>query len=196
MARFHINPTAFDRKIVASVARNATPAEEAPAKLVTLLADERLLLGLGAAVWLGTRLARPKLRAQANHLAAGILVTAALPHLIKHFVDQQRPNRAMVRGRRHGIPKSGKASDAFPSGHAMHIGFIAAALTRFFPKRAVSIWSAGGLLAATRIVLLAHWTSDVLVGLASGVAIERLLWLGRPADRARPVRASKMRKTP
>jgi hypothetical protein len=33
----------------------------------------------------------------------------------------------------------------------------------------------GGLIAATRIVILAHWTTDVLAGLAMGAIIERCL---------------------
>jgi membrane-associated phospholipid phosphatase len=33
----------------------------------------------------------------------------------------------------------------------------------------------GACLVLTRIVLLAHWTSDVIAGLAIGAAVERLL---------------------
>ena len=81
----------------------------------------------------------------------------------------------MIHGRRHGIPRSGKAYDAFPSGHAMHVGAIASALSWVSPKSAPLAWSLGGLVAATRIVLLAHWMTDVLAGLAMGVVVERCL---------------------
>src|SRR6185369_510445 len=37
-----------------------------------------------------------------------------------------------------------------------------------------TIWAVGGGLVLTRIVLLAHWTSDVVAGLAVGAALERL----------------------
>lgn len=37
------------------------------------------------------------------------------------------------------------------------------------------VWLAGAGLVATRIVLLAHWTSDVLAGLILGAASERLV---------------------
>jgi undecaprenyl-diphosphatase len=42
------------------------------------------------------------------------------------------------------------------------------------------VWSIGAGLVLTRIVLLAHWTSDVIAGLAIGAAVERLLrrWTG------------------
>jgi membrane-associated phospholipid phosphatase len=81
----------------------------------------------------------------------------------------------MIHGRRHGIPRSGKAYDAFPSGHAMHVGAIASAVSWISPKSAPLAWSLGGLVAATRIVLLAHWMTDVLAGLAMGVVVERCL---------------------
>jgi undecaprenyl-diphosphatase len=37
------------------------------------------------------------------------------------------------------------------------------------------VWSLGAGLVLTRIVLLAHWASDVAAGLAVGALIERLL---------------------
>jgi hypothetical protein len=37
----------------------------------------------------------------------------------------------------------------------------------------------------TRVVILAHWVSDVVVGFALGAELERLLrlWTGYPAER-------------
>jgi len=122
------------------------------------------------------------------------VTTAILPHLLKRLIDQERPDRCMVHGRRRGIPRSGKAYDAFPSGHAMHVGAVASAVSWAYPKSAPIAWGLGGLIAATRIVLLAHWTTDVLAGLAMGALVERCLRpLSKSADRAdieaRPTRA-------
>src|SRR3569623_3383835 len=100
-------------------------------------------------------------RDAANYMLLNVAVSAAIPHEIKWFVDQERPDRR-VHGLRHGIPKSGKAKDAFPSGHAVHVGALAAAVSQFFPRWKSLIWTAGRGLAATRVVLLAHWTTDVL----------------------------------
>jgi hypothetical protein len=121
-------------------------------------------------------MARCALRRQTDHLALSIVVTAILPHLLKRLIDQKRPDRCMVHGRRRGIPRSGKPYDAFPSGHAMHVGAVASAVSRAYPKSAPIAWGLGGLIAATRIVLLAHWTTDVLAGLAMGALVERGLW--------------------
>ena len=86
----------------------------------------------------------------------------------------------MVRGHLHGVPISGKPLDAFPSGHAIHVGALASAATVLPPAKRNMAWSIGAGLVLTRIVLLAHWTSDVAAGLAIGAAVERLLrrWTG------------------
>jgi hypothetical protein len=54
-----------------------------------------------------------------------------------------------------------------------HVGALASAATAANQRNA--IWAVGGGLVLTRIVLLAHWTSDVVAGLADGAALGRLL---------------------
>jgi membrane-associated phospholipid phosphatase len=76
----------------------------------------------------------------------------------------------MARG--HGIPRSGDAWDSFPSGHAVHIGALAGPLLRAAPSKARPFLGAGlAGLAATRVLLLAHYGSDVLAGLLLGAGI-------------------------
>ena len=94
---------------------------------------------------------------------------------LRRYFDQQRPDRSTVLGHLRGIPLSGRRLDAFPSGHAVHIGALASAATLLPPARRNAVWAVGGGLVFTRIVLLAHWTSDVVAGLAVGALTERLL---------------------
>jgi hypothetical protein len=54
-----------------------------------------------------------------------------------------------------------------------HVGAVASAVSGAYPKSAVVAWGLGGLI-APRIVTLAHWTTDVLAGLAMGALVERL----------------------
>jgi undecaprenyl-diphosphatase len=177
MALWHISETQLDRKVAKAVVDHTTPMTEDLCGALTWAADEHLLYGVAAVLWGLSRQADRRRRQQGNHLVASVAVTALLPHLLKRLIDQERPDRCMVPAtRRQGIPKSGKPLDAFPSGHAMHIGAIASALSRANPKATSLIWTVGGLIAATRIVLLAHWTTDVLVGLALGAGTERALW--------------------
>ena len=61
--------------------------------------------------------------------------------------------------------------DAFPSGHALHIGALAcpAGTLPAGPRRVVRTLAVG--LSLTRVAVLAHWASDVAVGFAVGVAL-------------------------
>jgi undecaprenyl-diphosphatase len=103
------------------------------------------------------------------------LVASAMPHLLKTVFDQERPDRLTVRGHWRGVPLSGNRLDAFPSGHAVHVGALASAASRLPRRERNTVWLIGAGLVATRIVLLAHWTSDVMAGLAIGVVAERCL---------------------
>jgi undecaprenyl-diphosphatase len=76
----------------------------------------------------------------------------------------------------HGIPKSGNARDAFPSGHAVNLGVVMSALWRLAPSHRQSAIAAGSLVGATRLLLLAHWLSDVVVGAGLGLVVERIMW--------------------
>ena len=87
--------------------------------------------------------------------------------------NQKRPDRLTVEGHLHGVPFSGKPLDAFPSGHAIHIGALVSAASRLPPAQRHAIWAAGAALVTTRVVLLAHWASDVAAGLVIGVGLER-----------------------
>ena len=174
MGLFHIRPTRVDLAVARQARRHATPALEKPAEIASYAADENLLLFFCAGLWLASRFGDRHARENADYLALNLVASAVLPHLFKRVVDQQRPDRR-VHGARNGIPKSGNAYDAFPSGHAVHIGTIASAIGRLFPRWRWVAWSMGLALASTRVVLLAHWLSDVVAGLVMGAALERSL---------------------
>jgi membrane-associated phospholipid phosphatase len=175
MALISVPPTAADVAIANFIASRTDPLAEKLAGFLTWGADEHVLGALTAAWWLYTRRKSANERRAADHVLLATLVTAILPHLLKTVFDQERPDRLTVRGHQRGIPISGKARDAFPSGHAVHIGALASAASCLPKRQRNTIWLAGAGLVATRIVLLAHWTSDVLAGLAIGVIVERLL---------------------
>jgi PAP2 superfamily protein len=169
-----IRPTKADRAIAKAVAGHTTPDLEEAAELLTWGADEKLLLTFSVGAWLyATR--RPQLQPIANHVLVVSLVSAVLPHLLKRAVDQTRPDRLTVRGHWRGVPWSGSAHDAFPSGHALHMGALASAAGLLATPRRQLARGLAVALSATRILLLAHWASDVAVGFATGLLLERLL---------------------
>jgi undecaprenyl-diphosphatase len=194
MALVTVKPTRIDIAIANEIADHTNPELEQTAEALTWGADEHVLLALAAAGWLYARARPAEERSAANHILAVSLVTAAVPHILKSVFDQIRPDRLTVRGHRRGIPFSGRPHDAFPSGHAMHMGALASTAGLLPPARRRLVRSIAATLSLTRVALLAHWPSDVVAGFILGVGIERVLrrWtLARPChkfteQRARP----------
>lgn len=169
-------PTKADLALARWLAGQARPSLESSTKLVTYLADERLVVGATLGFWAACHASSSgaKARHGADQLMLGAALATILPHLIKRFVDRERPDRRVVHGRRHGIPRSGNKWDSFPSGHAVQLGTLATLGYRLAGRRVRPLlWPAALVLAATRIVLLAHYASDVAAGLVLGAMVGR-----------------------
>jgi undecaprenyl-diphosphatase len=177
MALFTVRPTAADIAIANAIAAHTNPPAEELAEALTCGADEHLLLGVTAAWWLYSRAQSRHHRKAADHFLLATLVASGLPHVLKTVFNQQRPDRLTARGHRRGIPLSGKPLDAFPSGHAVHVDALASAASELPERQRNLMWLPGAGLVATWVILLAHWTSDVIAGLAIGALTER--WLRR-----------------
>ena len=177
-----VQPTKADIALARAVARDTGPAPEQVARALTWGADEKVLLVLAAVGWLGSRGCGEPLRRAGNHALLVTVAASLLPHGMKLLFDQTRPDRRTVLGHVHGISFSGKREDAFPSGHALHMGALASAAGTLpaGPRRAIRAFAVG--LSLTRVVVLAHWASDVVAGFALGAILERLLrlWTGYP----------------
>jgi 4-amino-4-deoxy-L-arabinose transferase-like glycosyltransferase len=163
MALLTVRPTRLDEAIAEEVAVHTDRPTERVTKALTWGADEHVLLALAAVGWILTRASPEPKRRLGTHVLACTLTTAILPHIMKVFIDQKRPDRLTIKGHLRGIPLSGKAEDAFPSGHALHVGALASAATLLPPKFRDAVWVAGAVLVTTRIILLAHWFTDVVV---------------------------------
>jgi len=170
-----VHPTKMDEAIAHAVARNTNARTEKSAEFVTWGADENILTALAFGWWLFNRSGSSAQRRDSDHLLITTLVSAVVPHLLKDVFNQERPDRLTVLGHLRGIPVSGNRLDAFPSGHAIHVGALASAATELPSGQRNLVWGTGAGLVLTRVVLLAHWTTDVLSGLVMGAGIERLL---------------------
>jgi membrane-associated phospholipid phosphatase len=175
MALFQVKPAQADVAIADGIAAHTGRPTEHIAEALTWGADEHVLCALAFGWWLYARTRDAPVRRASDHVLLTTIVASILPHVLKKVFDQERPDRLTVLGHVHGIPLSGKRLDAFPSGHAVHIGALASAATGLPPAQRNAVWAVGGAVVLTRIVLLAHWTSDVVAGLAVGAAVERLL---------------------
>ena len=190
MALVNVKPTTLDLKLAHAIERHTSRRAERVAKILTWGADEKLLLAAVAFGWLCSRKASAPTRRLGNHVLAITVAAAILPHVLKRLIDQERPDRRLVRSHWRGVPFSGKRYDAFPSGHAVHVGALASAATLLPVTWRTVAWAVGGVLVSTRVVLLAHWLSDVVAGLAIGAVIERLL---RPLTLTEPQRQKGVR---
>jgi membrane-associated phospholipid phosphatase len=181
---FTVRPTKADVAIARAIARVTGPAPQEVARALTWGADEKVLLVLAAAGWLCSRGRGEALRRTGNHALLSTVAASLLPHGMKIVFNQTRPDRRTVIGHVHGISFSGRREDAFPSGHALHMGALASAAGALpaGPRRTIRALAVG--LSLTRIVVLAHWASDVVAGFALGTILERLLrsWTGYPLE--------------
>jgi membrane-associated phospholipid phosphatase len=177
MVAVTVRPTRTDVSIANAISAHTGRSTEQAAEFITWGADEHILCALAAGWWIYTRGKLLDERRAADHVLLTTLVASALPHLLKRVFDQERPDRRTVQGHWRGVPFSGKRLDAFPSGHAVHIGALASAAGRLPPSQRNLVWAMGAALVLTRVVLLAHWVSDVAAGLAVGALTERLLRL-------------------
>jgi len=145
--------------VARAIARYTGPAPEEVARALTWGADEKVLLILAAAGWVASRGSSEPLQRAGNHAVLVAVVASLLPHGLKLLFDQTRPDRLTVLGHVHGISFSGKREDAFPSGHALHMGALASAAGALpaGPRRAARALAVG--LSLTRVVVLAHWAS-------------------------------------
>lgn len=175
-----VKPTKPDVLIARTVARNTSHRAERVSRGLTWGADEKILLALAVAGWVATRRRSEQLQRVGNHALLVTVAASLIPHGLKSVFDQTRPDRTTVLGHLHGVSFSGKRKDAFPSGHALHMGALASAAGTLppLPRRAIRTVAIG--LSLTRIVVLAHWASDVVAGFALGAFMERLLrlWTG------------------
>ncbi|MGZ3699609.1 MAG: phosphatase PAP2 family protein [Bdellovibrionota bacterium] len=179
-----VRPTKVDVAVARIIARDTGPALEKVARVLTWGADEKVLLVLAAAGWLASRGRGEPLRRAGNHAVLVAVAASLLPHGMKLLFDQTRPDRRTVLGHAHGISFSGRREDAFPSGHALHMGALASATGPLpaGPRRAIRMFAVG--LSLTGVVVLAHWVSDVVAGFSLGAMLERLLrlWTGYPLE--------------
>ncbi|WP_159009941.1 phosphatase PAP2 family protein [Bradyrhizobium sp. S69] len=175
MASVTVQPTNTDVSIANAIASHTGPRIEKIAKATTWGADEHILSALAIGWWIYARNKSAEQRRISNHVLLTTVVSSALPHLLKTVFDQERPDRLTVRGHWRGVPFSGKRLDAFPSGHAVHVGALVSVASVLPGKPRAVICGVGATLVLTRIILLAHWTSDVVAGLCVGALVERML---------------------
>lgn len=131
----------------------------------------------------GTRLAStPKARFEAmlvSHLAVYLFLSTAgsglLANFLKRMIGRARPVLYDEWTWRGFSPFSGTLFESFPSGHATTIGALSMAAALVAPHCRLFLAVAALWLGFTRVIVGAHYPSDVLAGLSLGAWFSVLL---------------------
>lgn len=115
-------------------------------------------------------------RARLHYVAtasAYVFLSVALSGIIgnvaKRIIGRARPPLFDAEGAFHFKAFSGHLYESFPSGHSTTDGAMAMALAVLFPRYRVPFFLVGGFLALTRIMVGAHYLSDVIAGYSFGL---------------------------
>ena len=187
-------------------ARGLDPRIVAAFKKITLLGSSGPYLIVLAGLYPALRfyLHRAIASKQALFVGAAIVISGLTVDLLKPVVARWRPIAYFAEPSRYGFVffKIGHKHDSFPSGHATTAWAVACALTLLYPRQRVLWISAAAVVAASRVIVGAHYPGDVLAGAWFGVVISLVLsrtaWfreaIAAPGDEAQNCETSTTKK--
>lgn len=168
--------SAFDESIRDSVQSRTTDSSRRLAEDVRPLDEAGGLALLGVAWGAGAALHRPKVVLVAQDgLEATVIAAGLIAPTLKLTVGRARPHEEL--GAFSFSPFSGNQS--FPSGESAEAFAIASAIATHSERRWVEglAYGLAGVVSLNRIVLDAHWTSDVVAGALIGDGVGH--WVAR-----------------
>lgn len=103
------------------------------------------------------------------YLFTTVVFSGLLANLLKRTIGRARPEHFQDLGVLSFTPFSGHAAlESFPSGHSTTVGAFFAAFALLFPRYRVPFIAGAIWLGMTRVMVGAHYPSDVIAGLAFG----------------------------
>ena len=103
-------------------------------------------------------------------------VTGIVTQIIKHLVGRVRPNHANFdSGFNFDFFTTNSNFHSFPSGHASTAFILSLLAGIFFPKIKYVIYFVGTLIATSRVVVGAHYFTDVLAGIILSIIVFKIL---------------------
>ena len=174
------------------VARWIEAHGEKPPKLLYPITDAAGAYGQGAVAIVAALLVL-RLDARGRRTAAtlvlAVVITAAAAHTLKMTTSRARPHEFLATGVM-WAPWEGFEHSRFnslPSAHTASAFAFSAVMAAAYPRGAAVFLTLAVLCAATRVMTLQHYVSDVLVGAALGwwvgTGVMRWRWAGRFAAR-------------
>jgi len=167
----------------AAWARGLDPRTVAAFKKITLFGSSGPYLAALAGLYPVLRfyLHRSVASKRALFVAAAIVISGLTVDLLKWVVARWRPKAYFADPSQYGFAffRTGYEYNSFPSGHATTAWALACALTLLYPRLSLFWIGAAAVVAASRVIVGAHYPGDVLAGAWFGVVIT--LALGRSA---------------
>jgi membrane-associated phospholipid phosphatase len=173
----------FGDEAITLAMRNAAPVVKSVFLQITRFGESGWIFALSLLVMIGALLARRRglgarvdaalgvLAGRAFFLIAVNAVSGLLSLAVKMTFGRARPRLYDMVGPFHFDLFSVKSSVlSFPSGHAVTAFATATALAFMAPRAAKALIAIAVLIAISRVVTGAHYTSDVIAGMAVGVA--------------------------
>jgi membrane-associated phospholipid phosphatase len=171
----------FDATEIGLMPRRGTPSLW-PLRILTDFGNDAYVLWLLAAALVVVALVcaglRGKSRArwlslatQVEYLFFAVLFPLLITEIVKWTVGRGRPFVGGKANPFNFVPFTGtEAYFSFPSAHAVTSFALAFAVGAIWPRARGAMFAYAGLIAATRLVLLAHHPSDVVAGAVIGVS--------------------------
>jgi membrane-associated phospholipid phosphatase len=115
-------------------------------------------------------LSRPIAAHRALFLFAAVALSGLTTDLIKPLVGRLRP-KLLFEANLYGFDpfRIGYEYNSFPSGHATTVFALAAALSFFSPRWRLPLFSFAAVVGLSRIIVGAHYLSDIMAGAYVGV---------------------------
>lgn len=128
-----------------------------------------LIIALAVVAATAQRLARltiVSLIVRLEFIFAAIALPGLVGTIVKHLIGRVRPSGA---GPFAYVPFSWRAAYAsMPSGHAITAFAVAVALGALWPRARPLLWLYAVVIAASRVIIAAHYPSDVIAGACVG----------------------------
>ena len=153
-------------------------AEHAPMRWLERIGkagDQPPMLSLSTTVLaLGLLSERPRMMFAGTRMIAAHLIATAAKHVVKRRIDRERPAPRGDGKAPHPRPgkQDTKRMTGFPSGHTAGTIAVARAFGRAYPEYSTTAVGAAGLVALAQVAARKHYLTDVLAGIAIGLAAE------------------------
>ena len=167
----------FDRPIAYHFAAQRDEAWVAFFRAITAAGNSALwyapaVMGFIAAFWHSKRMSLPGLSWEWRRRARGLLfvitsmaVSGTAVNVLKIAFGRYRPRFLFNDGTYDFAPFALTLRDSgFPSGHTQSVVAAMMALGFLWPRGRVVFWTMAALVAASRFIITAHYTSDVIAG--------------------------------